>query len=73
LRRAIKEGSNFLDSAKEIKKNPSENILTVLRLKEVYDTKEYLSAVPVPEAAQVQFVGLRRNIENLKISIFLES
>jgi hypothetical protein len=70
LRRAIKEGSNFLDSAKEIMKNPSENILTVLRLKEVYDTKEYLSAVPVPEAAQVQFVGLRRNIENLKISIF---
>jgi len=69
LRKAVMEGSNFLDLAKEIKGNPSESIAEVLKLKEVYDTKEYLSAIPVPEAAYVRFVGLRRNMENLKLSI----
>jgi hypothetical protein len=69
LRSAVMEGSNLLELAKEINKNPSESISAVLRLKEVYDSKEYLSAIPVPEATHVRFVGLRRNIETLKLSI----
>ena len=53
LRKAVMEGSNLLGLAKEIRDNPSESISTILRLKEVYDAKEYLSAVSVPEATYV--------------------
>ena len=69
LRRAAIEGSNFLDLAKEIRDNPSEMISTLFRLKEVYDAKEYLSAVSVPEATFVRFEGLKKEIKNLRLSI----
>jgi len=69
LRKAVVEGSNLLDLAKEIDKKPSESISAVLRLKEVYDAKEYLSAIPVPEATYARFTGLRKNVENLKLSV----
>ncbi len=69
LRKAVVEGSNFLDLAKEVKKNPSESITEVLKLKDVYDAKEYLSAIPVPEATYVRFEGLRQNIGRLKLSV----
>ena len=69
LRKAVMEGSGFLDLAKEVRKKPSEGITEVLKLKEVYDAKEYLSAIPVPEATYVRFEGLRQNIEKLKLSV----
>jgi uncharacterized coiled-coil protein SlyX len=69
LRRAVTEGSNLLDLAKEIKIAPSETIATVLKLKEIYDTKEYLSAIPVPEAVHVRFTSLKKDIEKLKLSM----
>ncbi|RJS86674.1 hypothetical protein CW704_05020 [Candidatus Bathyarchaeota archaeon] len=69
LRRAAIEGSNFLDLAKEIRDNPSEMISTLFRLKEVYDAKEYLSAVSIPEATFVRFEGLKKEIKNLRLSI----
>lgn len=69
LRRAVMEGSKMLDLAKEIKDDPSESIVTILKLKEVYDAKEYLSAIPVPEATHVRFVRLKRDIDGLKLSI----
>ncbi len=69
LRKAVVEGSNLLELAKEIHEKPSESISAVLRLKEVYDSKEYLSAIPVPEATYARFAGLRKNIENLKLSV----
>jgi uncharacterized coiled-coil protein SlyX len=69
LRRAVTEGSNLLDLAKEIKKKPSETIATILKLKEIYDAKEYLSAIPVPEAVHVRFTSLKKDIEKLKLSI----
>ncbi len=69
LRKAVAEGSKFLDLAKEIRKKPSESISEVLKLKEVYDAKEYLSAIPVPEATYVRFEGLRKNIKRLELSI----
>jgi uncharacterized coiled-coil protein SlyX len=69
LGRAVTEGSNLLDLAKEIKKNPSETIATILKLKEIYDAKEYLSAIPVPEAVHVRFTSLKKDIEKLKLSI----
>ena len=69
LRKAVVEASDFLDLAKEVKKKPSESITEVLKLKEIYDAKEYLSAIPVPEATYVRFEGLRQNIEKLKLSV----
>ena len=69
LRRATVEGSNLLELAKEIRDNPSEIISTLLRLKEVYDAKEYLSAISIPEATYVRFEGLKKEIKNLRLSI----
>ena len=69
LRKAVVEGSNYLDLAKEVRRNPSESITEVLRLKDVYDAKEYLSAIPVPEATYVIFEGLEQNIKKLKLSV----
>jgi len=63
------EGANFLELAKEIRDNPSESIATILRLKEVYDAKEYLSAISIPEATYVRFEGLKKEIKNLRLSI----
>lgn len=69
LRKAIVEGSDLLDLAKEVRRKPSESITEVLKLKEVYDAKEYLSAIPVPEATYIRFEDLRHNIEKLKLSV----
>jgi hypothetical protein len=69
LRRAMIEGSSLLDLAKEIKNNPSEGIVAILKLKEVYDSKEYLSAIPVPEVTYVRFASLKNDIESLKLVV----
>ena len=69
LRRALIEGSSLLDLAKEIRNNPSEGIMAILKLKEVYDSKEYLSAIPVPEVTYVRFASLKNDIESLKLAI----
>ncbi len=69
LRRAMIEGSSLLDLAKEIKSNPSEGIAAILKLKEVYDSKEYLSAIPVPEVTYVRFASLKNDIESLRLSV----
>ena len=69
LRRAMIEGSSLLDLAKEIKNNPSEGIVAILKLKEVYDSKEYLSAIPVPEVTYVRFASLKNDIESLKLAV----
>jgi len=69
LRRAVMEGSDFLDVAKEIRKNPSESILAVLKLKEIYGAKEYLSTITIPETVYARFTDLRRNLEDFKIHI----
>jgi hypothetical protein len=69
LGRGVMDGSAFLDIAKEVKGNPSEGIVEILKLKEVHDTKEYLSAIPVPEATYARFKGLKKDVENLRLSI----
>jgi len=69
LRKATTEGSNILELAKEIRDNPSESISTILKLKEIYDAKEYLSAISIPEAAYVRFEGLKKEIKALRLSI----
>ena len=69
LRKASVEGTNLLELAKKIRENPSKSLSTILRLKEVYDAKEYLSAVSIPEASFVRFENLKRAIRNLNLSI----
>ncbi len=69
LRGTVIEGSSFLDLAKEVKNSPSEGIATILKLKEVYDSKEYLSAIPVPEVTYVRLASLKNNIEKLKLAV----
>ena len=69
LRKASIEGANLLELAKKIRENPSKSLSTILRLKEVYDAKEYLSAVSIPEASFVRFENLKRAIRNLNLSI----
>lgn len=69
LRKAMTEGASLLDLAKEIKGSPSEGIAAILKLKEVYDSKEYLSAIPVPEVTYVRFASLKTEIEGLKRSV----
>jgi len=69
LRGSVIEGSSFLDLAKEIKNSPSEGITTILKLKEVYDSKEYLSAIPVPEVTYVRLASLKNDIEKLKLAM----
>jgi len=69
LRKATSEASELLELAKEIRDEPSEGISMLLRLKEVYDAKDYLSAVSIPEAMYIRLEGLKREIGNLKTSI----
>jgi len=69
LRKATAEASELLELAKEIRDKPSEGISMLLRLKEVYDAKNYLSAVSIPEVMYVRLESLKREIGNLKISI----
>lgn len=69
LRKASIEGANLLELAKKIRENPSKSLSTILRLKEVYDAKEYLSAVSIPEASFIRFENLKRAIKNLNLSI----
>ncbi len=66
LRKAVSEGVDFLVLAKEVKLAPSDAIMAVLRLREVYGAKDYLSTVSVPETVYVRFVTLGRRIEDVK-------
>ncbi len=69
LRNAVVEGTNFLDLVKETKNSASESISEILKLKEIYQSKSYLSRVSVPEVVYARFDGLKREMENLKIRL----
>jgi len=69
LRKALVEGSDFLDFTKEMRKNPSVGISEILRLREIYKAKEYVSSVSIPETVYARFAGLRRNLESLKLRV----
>jgi len=66
LRRSVMEGSDLVKLAKEIEGSPSEMISEVLRLREVYGAKEYISAIPVPELVHNRFASLNRQIGSLR-------
>lgn len=69
LRKAVTGSQEFIKMAKDIAKNPSQHILEILRLKEVYEAKEYLSKVSVPDAIFARLEFLNKNMEILKSRI----
>ncbi len=66
LRKAVTESQEFIEMAKDIAKNPSQSIFEVLKLKEVYEAKEYISKVSVPDAVFARLEFLNKNMEILK-------
>jgi len=69
LRRAVAESQEFINVAKDVAKNPSESILEILKLKEIYETKEYISKVSVPETVFARLEHFKRGMETLKLCI----
>ena len=69
LRKAMVGGYDFLILAKEIRKAPSPAIKEILKLKEVYGAKEYISSVPVPETLQIRLTNLIRRVEAMSTSL----
>jgi len=69
LRRAMVKGSDLLQLAKAIKARPSEVIMKIMKFKEIYKTKDYISSIPVPEATHIRFMGLKKQLENLRFQI----
>lgn len=69
LEKIIEEGNKLLNIAEDIKSNPSEIISKIITLKEVFDSKEYLSSISLLETAPVQLNTLKDKISKLETSI----
>ncbi len=69
LRKAMVGGYDFLILAKEINEHPSPAIQEILKLKEVYQAKEYIATVQVPETFQTRLSGLNQRVEALSLSL----
>jgi len=69
LRKAIVGGYDFLILAKEIRKAPSPAIKEILRLKEVYGAKDYISSIQVPETLQMRLISLIKRVDALSTSL----
>lgn len=69
LRKAMVGGYDFLILAKEVRRSPSPAVREILKLREVYGAKEYISAVQVPEAFQIKLTGLIKRVEALSNSL----
>lgn len=69
LRKAMVSGYDFLILAKEINEHPSPAIQEILKLKEVYEAKEYIATVQVPETIHTRLTGLNQRVEALSSSL----
>ena len=69
LRKAMANGSDLLDLAKEIRDTPSPLIKDILLLKEVYATKEYLATIQAPETFRVRLNRLIKHMKTLSNSL----
>jgi len=67
LRKSVTEGSDFLRLARSIESRPSEVITEILKLREVYGAKGYLSDILVPEAVHARFMVLKEQLESLRL------
>jgi len=69
LRKAVAGGSDLLVLAKEIRDSPSQAIEAILKLREVYDAKEYLAAVRAPATFRTRLTKLTRHMETLEAAM----
>lgn len=69
LRSAMAQSQELINLARDIARNPSSGIVEILRLKEISETKEYLSRVSVPEVIYVRLEHLKKSLSDLKASI----
>lgn len=69
LRAAVTESQEFIAMARDIIRSPSEMIQEIMKLKEVYEAKEYISKVSIPGAVYARLEHLRRSMETLKLRI----
>lgn len=69
LRRVVTESQEFIEMARDIMEKPSEGILELLKLREIYEAKEYISRVSVPETVYVKLEHLKRSMETLRLRI----
>jgi hypothetical protein len=69
LRRVVTESQEFIEMARDILEKPSEGILELLKLREIYEAKEYISRVSVPETVYVKLEHLKRSMETLRLRI----
>jgi hypothetical protein len=65
---AIKNGSVFVDKAKSIQINPSKTAQEILRLKEIYKSKEYLAAIGTPnKLLQEKLFNLTNSVKEMNL------
>jgi hypothetical protein len=69
LKKAILEGFSLVGLAKEIRDNPSEIISSIVKLKEVYIAKEYLSSISPKQDIYVKGAKSKKHTEDLIVSI----
>jgi len=69
LRKAMLQSTDFLKLAKEIRDEPSLVIQEILKLRDVYEAKEYLASVQVPKAFQAKLNHLNEHIEMFSTSL----
>lgn len=69
LRSVVKSGQGFVELAREIANNPSKGIMEVLRLREISETKNYISRIHLPEVVQMRLEYLKRSLESFKMHV----
>ena len=69
LGKAMLQSTNFLNLAKQIRDEPSPVIQEILKLREVYEAKEYLASVQIPKAFQAKLNHLNEHIEMFSTSL----
>ncbi len=69
LREFVEEAKEFLKIAREVEADPSRGIMEILKMREICEAKEYISAVPIPELIHARLTLLKKRSENLKLQI----
>lgn len=69
LRKAVAGGSDLLVLAKEIRDSPSQAIQAIIKLREMYDAKDYLAAVRAPATFRTRLNRLTRHVEALEAAM----
>jgi len=69
LRSVVLSGSDLLSLAKEIRNAISPAINEILKLREIYVAKDYISSVQVPDALKVRLTNLIEQVNALETAV----